>query len=156
MNNLALLIYIAFNIYIILKFGVLPSLSNSFYKLEEDKSGSGILFSISLLSVGMLMIDVWSAKPYGWLGIIACISLCGVATAPMYDNEEVKLWHYLFAGIAAISSITWLILVNELSLLYIFSVLGLLYYLLTFKNILYILETIIILSSICTVNYISL
>ena len=91
------LIFISFVFYIYKKCGILPSISNSWYKLPENRRE---LFSLFCLSIGLLMIF------HG--GIFFFISAAGLtftSAATQYENKNSRIIHYVGAGTSILSAL---------------------------------------------------
>ena len=88
------LIFISFVFYIYKKCGILPSISNSWYKLPENRRE---LFSLFCLSIGLLMIF------HG--GIFFFISAAGLtftSAATQYENKNSRIIFFSFSIMFAI------------------------------------------------------
>lgn len=77
---LQILIFISYVTFIVIKFGVLSSISESWYKLEEWKRNSGILFTLFCWGIGFLM-PFHTLGDTGWfVGSGAGLIFVGAAT----------------------------------------------------------------------------
>lgn len=89
-----LFIFFSFITYIISKFGVLNSISESWYKLEENKKGTGILFTAFLWSIGFLMF--FQTNGSTGLFFASGVGLMFVGAATQYKQKMTSSIH--FAG----------------------------------------------------------
>lgn len=89
-------LFIAYFYFIIVKYGRLTSISESFYELEESKEGMGRIFTawISLLGVGVMVCCEHT------LAVIAGGGMILVGAAPYFKSKLGKWPHYIGAGIA--------------------------------------------------------
>ena len=106
---------IVFTLYIILKYDVQPSFSDSYYALEKDKKGKGILFTITmvamtfLFAVPMLEITVGQWWQFVSFFAIAPIAFVGVA-AQFRAGGLTKEAHMRAAKMSALFSFVWVVL----------------------------------------------
>lgn len=105
-------LFVAYNIIVnVINGKILPSLSDSFYLLNEKKNGLGYAFSVMLFIVVITLIptaiditpDVWKFIPF-----IMCGSLALVGSAPLFKAQD-NPWHSVFAILSAAASIGWAI-----------------------------------------------
>lgn len=89
-----LFIFISFITYIISRFGVLNSISESWYKLEENKKGMGILFTAFLWAIGFLMF--FQTNGSSGFFFASGAGLIAVGTATQYKQKMTSTVH--FAG----------------------------------------------------------
>ena len=112
----ALLLYLALTIY---KVGIPPSLSASFYLLNEKRKGLGYLFIPTLMIAGFglipTMLDI-TPESVQFLGFFPGMFLCFVGAAPAFATIDAKV-HYIAAGLSALLSIVWMAVVMPFSLL---------------------------------------
>ena len=94
-----LFVFISFITYIVSKFGVLNSISESWYKLEENKKGMGILFTAFLWIVGFLMFFQTNGTSGFFFASGTGLILVGAAT--QYKQKMTGTVHVLgaFAGL---------------------------------------------------------
>ena len=151
--DIAIISHLIFNVFVIIYLGLPSSLSVTFYELNKKKSGLGILFSINLFVVGMFTLPTWiDAGEYWYLAAIGCFMLMTVGATPYYKNKNgdtINVWHYIFAGIAAICALIWIFLDNPtkaITIFAVFSLLGFAVYKHKKTAWLYIAENIIILT----------
>ena len=109
-------IYVVYNAISMAYFGILDSLSNTYY-LYKEKCGKGWLFCLMMYTVVLLMMPAWIGLSEGsnwqFLAFLAPASIMFVGTAPRFkdSNLENKV-HSISAIIAAICSIAWVALVT--------------------------------------------
>lgn len=92
------IVFWGFVLLVVSKFGILPSLSESYYNLSENKRN--IIFTSVFLWTGMLaaiIVDSYLMK-------IAGVGICLVGVAPQFKDNMVKPAHFLGAFVAAIFS----------------------------------------------------
>ena len=94
---LQLAVFIGYIGYVISKFGVLPSVSESWYRLNENRQG--ILFTLFCMALGVLMI-YQSNETSPWF-FFSAAGLCavGVATAFNWKGAFTDVVHGAGAGI---------------------------------------------------------
>lgn len=106
---LALYIFIVLHFYDKGKFP--PSLSYTYYWLDEKKRGLGYLFTGVMFVCSLAIIPAWiEATNDYWtcLPFLAVVGLCMVAAAPFYrDKPLAEKIHVLGADLAALMSFVW-------------------------------------------------
>jgi len=112
---LAVLILLSYTIFLIVKFGVLPSFSDSWYKLED--LGFGWLFQAVLWSVSMLMLmtmlDLTVGVWWQFVSFFVAAPLMFVAAAPDFKTGGLATNTHKYAAIlSGIASIVWVILAS--------------------------------------------
>lgn len=111
---ISLLITIVYLTYTIKLFGVPWSISDTYYKLERRKKGSGILFTAWTWLAGLPLLIAWleiaSDTPYQFLAFLACGSLMMLGTAAQFKQSLTEMVHYVSAGICVVSALIWVIL----------------------------------------------
>lgn len=103
MIQIAFYILTGYLILITALFGILPSISESYYKLGGVKK-FGWLFSVVLLTVGVLL--VFSIQHY-----LIAFSMCGiwfVAFVPNFKDKVANIVHYSFAILIFIPAIIYI------------------------------------------------
>lgn len=102
--------------YIIYRFGVLGSLSESYYRLQRAYK-KGWIFSAVLVVVVALVLPSWldlaDGHTFQFLGFLAPASLLFVAAAPRFRESLTDAVHYVAAVVAALCSILWVLLINK-------------------------------------------
>ena len=117
----AVAIFIAYNAVTMGIFGMMPSLSDSYYYLNNKWPGSGIAFQIMLFVVsGMLLyplmyagtiISAWSVY-LGILPFATCVLLMFVAAAPMFRQDfYTNKTHMICAKACAGTALGWVAIV---------------------------------------------
>lgn len=94
-----LFIFISFITYIMVKFGILNSISESWYKLEEEKKGKGIIFTLFLWSIGFLMF--FQTNGSSGLFFASGVGLIAVGAATQYKQKMTSTVHFsgAFSGL---------------------------------------------------------
>lgn len=90
---------------IVREFGILPSISESFYRLNERKKGLGIVFTYVMPVVAVMVMvscEYWSTT-------IAGVGLILVAAAPYFKDIWNKYVHYIGALVAVMGTQVYLI-----------------------------------------------
>ena len=110
-------IFIVYNAVIMGIFGMLPSLSDSYYYLNNRWSGSGIAFQIMMFVVSGLLLYPWmyagtiisSWSVYlGILPFASCVLLMFVAAAPNFRQDfYTSKTHMTCAKVTAGTSLVW-------------------------------------------------
>lgn len=112
----ATVIYVAYNAISLANFGVMHSLSMTYY-LWQEKNGKGFVFSLMMYAVVALMMPAWITMSEGsdfqFLAFLAPASIAFVATAPAFLSSglEGKV-HEIAAYLAAGFSLAWVFLVT--------------------------------------------
>ena len=112
----ATVIYVAYNAISLANFGVMHSLSMTYY-LWQEKNGKGFIFSLMMYAVVALMMPSWITMSEGsdfqFLAFLAPASIAFVATAPAFLSSglEGKV-HEISAYLAAGFSLAWVCLVT--------------------------------------------
>ena len=112
---LAVLILLSYTIFLIVKFGVLPSFSDSWYKLKE--LGFGWVFQVVLGSVAMLMlvtmVDLTFGQWWQFVSFFVAAPLLFVAAAPDFKTGGLATNTHKYAAIlSGIASIAWVLLAS--------------------------------------------
>jgi hypothetical protein len=99
-------IFAIYMTYVFAKYGVRPSISDSFY-------GVGWLFTIWCFVVGIsvaaMLLDLSEGKWWQFLSFFAGGGLCLVGAAPRFKTFEAKT-HFTGAATCAVSAVIWMIL----------------------------------------------
>lgn len=94
------------------KFGVPPSLSETYYNLEKNKKGSGILFYLFLvITVFILVIPMIEAT--GFWGFLCGAGLLFVGAAPAFKENHQARIHFCGAIICALGAVMELIMMYK-------------------------------------------
>ena len=109
-------IYVAYNAFSLVIFGVPESLSNTYY-LYKEKWNKGWLFCLMMYAVVALMMPAWISLSEGsnfqFLAFLAPASIMFVGTAPRFkDGDLENKVHTVSAIIAAACSLLWVALVT--------------------------------------------
>jgi hypothetical protein len=105
---ISLTVFAVYIIYIMAKFGIPASISDSFYLLK----GKGWMFTIWCYAVAFTVAammftqskDCW----YQFLGLFAGGGLAFVGTAPLFKGHE-RTVHYVSAGMCAVAALGWMV-----------------------------------------------
>lgn len=117
---ISLIIFIAYNVVINILYNkkhhkdgdlitLLPSLSDSFYFLNEYKRGLGYLFTLLLWVVVFSILPQWMNVTNDNLQFLVFISagaLIFVGAAPLFKLQD-KGFHQVFAIVCAVAAIAW-------------------------------------------------
>ena len=98
-------LYIAFVVY---RYGVPDSISDTYYLLEATKKGFGWVFTVWCWAVIFTMLPAWldmSTENTQFLAFLACAGLGFVGTAPQFKEGMSRKVHYTGAGISAVAAI---------------------------------------------------
>jgi hypothetical protein len=112
---LAVLILLSYTIFLVIKFGVLPSFSDSWYALQ--KIGLEPLFPAVLSTVSMLMLitmfDLTQGLWWQFVSLFVCFPLLYVAVARAFKIGGLESAVHKYAAIlSGIASIVWVILAS--------------------------------------------
>lgn len=108
---------ITYTIYIVSKYGVQESFSDSYYALENDKEGKGKLFGITMIimtfSFAIAMLSLTAGYWWQFIGFLAIapIGFVGVAAA-FREGGLTKKVHMANAKMAAVFSLVWVLAVG--------------------------------------------
>lgn len=114
---ISLLLFLAYNISILAKFGIPPSLSQSYYLLNGVKKNLGFLFTGMMLSMAFTLLPAWlelGEVISSWstylnpLAFFTCAAIAFVGAAPAFRScpLESKV-HTIAAMTAAVCAVTW-------------------------------------------------
>jgi hypothetical protein len=111
-------IFVTYTLVTIILFGILPSLSASYYKWEE-KYKCGWLFSATMFTMAVTLLPAWltlsEGSTFQFLSFLCPASLIFVGAAPKFENDRLEKWlHPIAAIICAVCAICWLLLVGHL------------------------------------------
>lgn len=113
------IVFVAYTLATIIVFGILPSLSASYYKWEE-KHKCGWLFSATMFTMAVTLLPAWltlsEGSTFQFLSFICPASLIFVGAAPKFENDSIieKWLHPIAAIICAVCAICWLLFVGHL------------------------------------------
>lgn len=119
---IAIGIFIAYNVVVNILIKRLPySLSGTYYLLNDKWKGSGIAFSIMMITVFLLLIApwMWLSGAISTLGsyltilpFITCGCMCFVGIAPnIKTSERIKKIHIISAAVGAATALLWVLIV---------------------------------------------
>ena len=106
---IAAVILLAYMVYILARFGVPRSLSDTYYLLE----GEGWVFQVVLALFIMLILPLWiniSSSRTECLAFLSCASLGFVAAAARFKEILTETVHYVSAGICCVCAVLWQVL----------------------------------------------
>lgn len=109
-------LYIAF---ILIKFGLIPSISQSYYELEKIKKGYGWIFTFWAWGVTFFLLPTlldYCSENTKFLAFLTAMGLCFVGIAPRFKTFQ-KYIHFISAGVCLAGS--FLIIIFNASLLLI-------------------------------------
>lgn len=124
----SLSIFAAYNIYILISFGVPENISITYYHLEQKRRGLGLLFPAMVVISCTTMLITWldieqilddNFRSYHFLIMITALSTFFVAALSNYKRSRLQtIIHYTAAIIASIAGLAW-ILIADFHMLYI-------------------------------------
>lgn len=106
---------IVFTLYIVLKYGVQPSFSDSYYALQKDKKGKGILFTITMVAMSFFfaipMLEISSGQWWQFVSFLAIAPIAFVGVAAQFRAGGLtKETHMKAAKMSALFSFIWVVL----------------------------------------------
>lgn len=107
---IGVILFISYVIVATIKFGILPSLSDSFYKYGGKPKG--YVFTVAMWATVFLIMPLWFSVTkdiFTFSTFLACGGLLLVGSAPVFKGEDNK-WHQIFAIICAVFALLWQIL----------------------------------------------
>lgn len=117
----SLVIFLAYNIGIIVKFGVPRTLSQSYYLLEEQKKGLGWIFTAMMWSMAGLLLPGWLevgglisnwSVYFRFLPFLTVAGLMFVGAAPAFRSIGLEpIVHDVSAKVAAGAALIWCLVV---------------------------------------------
>jgi hypothetical protein len=118
---ISFLLFLAYNIGIVSKFGIPPSLSQSYYLLNGVKKNLGFLFTGMMLSMAFTLLPAWLElgeiiSPWSSylnpLAFFTCAAIAFVGAAPAFRANKLEgTVHEVAAKVAAACSIIWCLVV---------------------------------------------
>lgn len=112
---ISLLITTVYLGYTIRLFGVLWSISESYYLLEQKKKGLGILFTAWAWFAALPLLIAWldlAEDTSQFLAFFACAALMFVGAAAQFKEQLTNAVHYGAAGVCVASALAWVLLVG--------------------------------------------
>lgn len=114
---ISFLLLLAYNIGILSKFGIPPSLSQSYYLLNEVKKNLGFLFTGMMLTMAFTLLPAWLElgeiiSPWSSylnpLAFFTCAAICFVGAAPAFRANKLEgTVHEVAAKVAAACAVVW-------------------------------------------------
>lgn len=111
----SLLVTVIYITYVVFLFGVPKSISDTYYKLENRKKGTGILFTMWTWTAGLPLLVAWlnlSESSHQPFAFFACGALMFVGAAAQFKQSLTEMVHYVSAAICVASALTWVVLVG--------------------------------------------
>jgi hypothetical protein len=102
----SLIILLGYLIYVVAKFGIPKSISETFYLLGKQ----GWMFQVTLFSVAFLVVPTLidrSSENTQFLAFLACAGLAFVGAAPLFKMELEGKVHYVSAAICCVGLVLW-------------------------------------------------
>jgi hypothetical protein len=102
----SLIILLGYLIYVVAKFGIPKSISETFYLLGKQ----GWMFQVTLFSVAFLVVPTLidrSSENTRFLAFLACAGLAFVGAAPLFKLELEGKVHYVSAAICCVGLVLW-------------------------------------------------
>jgi hypothetical protein len=119
--SVSLLLFLAYNIGIVSKFGIPPSLSQSYYLLNGVKKNLGFLFTGMMLTMAFTLLPAWLelgevVSPWSSylnpLVFFTCAAIAFVGAAPAFKTNKLEgTVHKVAAIVAAACSMIWCLVV---------------------------------------------
>ena len=114
---ISFLLFLAYNISIVSKFGIPPSLSQSYYLLNGVKKNLGFLFTEMMLTMAFTLLPVWlelGEVISSWssylnpLAFFTCAAIAFVGASPAFKANKLEgTVHKVAAIVAAACSMIW-------------------------------------------------
>lgn len=112
--SLTILATFIFSLYLLLTYGIFrvvpPSLSATFYMLEDYKKGDGWWFTGMMFAVAFLVLPpmMEATNPYyQWCAFFPPAAIAFVGAAPQYRETFTERVHVIAANVAAIFGLAW-------------------------------------------------
>lgn len=109
---LSIIIIIFFLSWAVMKFGIPPSISDLYYKLESEKKNSGWWFTGFCWAVVFTLMPPWldtTPENYKFLPFLAGAGLLFVGSAPQFKLSLTGVVHYVSAAVCCVASQLWVI-----------------------------------------------
>lgn len=114
---IAFALFVAYNIAILVQFGIPKSLSESFYLYESKKKNLGYLFTAFMFTMAFCLIPGWMEVSDGWsswshylsfLAFFTASAICFVGAAPAFRASKLEgTIHEVSAKICAATALIW-------------------------------------------------
>lgn len=118
---ISFLLFLAYNIGIVSKFGIPPSLSQSYYLLNGVKKNLGFLFTGMMFTMAFTLVPAWlelGEVISSWssnlnpLAFFTCAAISFVGAAPAFKSNKLEgTVHKVAAIVAAACSMIWCLVV---------------------------------------------
>lgn len=118
---ISFLLFLAYNIGIVSKFGIPPSLSQSYYLLNGVKKNLGFLFTGMMLTMAFTLLPAWLelgevistwSSHLNPLVFFTCAAIAFVGAAPAFRANKLEgTVHEVAAKVAAACSMIWCLVV---------------------------------------------
>jgi hypothetical protein len=118
---ISFLLFLAYNISIVSKFGIPPSLSQSYYLLNGVKKNLGFLFTGIMLTMAFTLLPAWLelgeiisswSSNLNPLAFFTCAAIAFVGAAPAFRANKLEgTVHKVAAIVAAACSMIWCLVV---------------------------------------------
>ena len=117
----AFLLFIAYNIALLIQFGIPTSLSESFYLYESKKKNLGYIFTGFMFTMAFCLLPGWLEVGDHWsswshyldfLAFFTCAAICFVGAAPAFRATKLESSiHEISAKICAATALAWCFIV---------------------------------------------
>lgn len=116
---IAFIIYALYNIMVVGTLGLPWSLSETFYKLKEQKEWLRVFFPITMILISWLLLPAWleiSASTHlEFLAFLAAGGIMFTGAAPAFKKHRLEnRVHMISALLSALFAILWIIFVSKL------------------------------------------
>lgn len=104
-------LFVSYIGYTVGMYGIPASISDTYYRLGKR----GWLFTLFCLAESSLLVASFieaSKEEYQFLAFIASASLAFVGSAPLFKEDYNRNIHYVSAGICALASLVWQVLMS--------------------------------------------
>lgn len=115
-----ILIFTVYVVYVLGRFGIPSNLSTTYYYLENQRKGTGLLFPVLLVFICCTTLPIWAYSTYcasAWASmflfcpLVTLVCLLSVAGSARYKSRPALIYfHYTCAIIAATCAVLWLCL----------------------------------------------
>lgn len=107
---ISIVLFVSYIGYTVGMYGIPASISDTYYRLGKK----GWLFTLFCLAESSLLVASFieaSKEEYQFLAFIASASLAFVGSAPLFKEQNRNI-HYVSAGICALASLVWQVLMS--------------------------------------------
>ena len=106
---ITLCVFVGYTAYILSRFGVIPSLSDGYYLMEEKEKGTGLYFSVwcAIITTFVLppSIHVCDFRWQALLAVMMCIGLLFVGASPAFKRNDHRPYHLVGAILSALGAV---------------------------------------------------